>query len=63
VGGFDRKLTVMLIPVHLWLSVLAAFNNCQPPGQFTSSEQLKPAAMLWVCLFQEALIKAVTPHS
>jgi hypothetical protein len=38
----------------LWLSALAAFNNCQLPGQFTSSEQLKPAAAQWFCLFQEA---------
>jgi adenine-specific DNA-methyltransferase len=41
----------------LWLSAVAAFNNCQLPGQFTSSEQLKPAAAQWVCLFQEALLK------
>jgi FkbM family methyltransferase len=40
----------------LWLSALAAFNNCQLPDQFTSSEQLKPAAAQWFCLFQEALI-------
>jgi hypothetical protein len=40
----------------LWLSAVAAFNNCQLPGQFTSSEQLKPAAAQWVCLFQEAQI-------
>jgi hypothetical protein len=45
----------MLLPVHLWLSAVAAFNNCQLPGQFTSSEQLKPAAAQWFCLFQEAL--------
>jgi hypothetical protein len=38
----------------LWLSAVAAFNNCQLPGQFTSSEQLKPAAAQWVYLFQEA---------
>jgi hypothetical protein len=47
VEGFDRKLTVMVLPLHLWLSALAAFNNCQLPGQFTSSEQLKPAAAQW----------------
>ena len=51
VEGFNRKLTVMLLPVHLWLSAVAAFNNCQLP----SSEQLKQAAAQWVCLFQEAL--------
>jgi hypothetical protein len=44
----------------LWLSALAAFNNCQLPGQFTSSEQLKPAAAQWFCLFQEALNMAVS---
>jgi hypothetical protein len=62
VEGFDRKLTVMLLPVHLWLSALAAFNNCQLPGQFTSSEQLKPAAAQWVCLFQEALSTPARPQ-
>jgi len=41
----------------LWLSALAAFNNCQLPDQFTSSEQLKPAAAQWFCLFQEALLR------
>jgi hypothetical protein len=46
----------MLLPVHLWLSAVAAFNNCQLPGQFTSSEQLKQAAAQWFCLFQEALL-------
>ncbi len=51
VEGFDSKLTVMLLPLHLWLSAVAAFNNCQLP----SSEQLKQAAAQWVCLFQEAL--------
>jgi hypothetical protein len=50
---------VMLLPVHLWLSALAAFNNCQLPGQFTSSEQLKQAAAQWVCLFQEALARSL----
>jgi hypothetical protein len=60
VEGFDRKLTVMLLPVRLWLSALAAFNNCQLPGQFTSSEQLKPAAAQWFCLFQEALTKKLS---
>jgi hypothetical protein len=45
----------MLLPVHLLLSALAAFNNCQIPGQFNSSEQLKLAAAQWFCLFQEAL--------
>ncbi len=53
VEGFDRKLTVMLLPVHLWLSPVAAFNNCHLPGQFTSSEQLKQAAAQWVCLFRK----------
>jgi hypothetical protein len=47
----------------LWLSALAAFNNCQLTGQFTSSEQLKQAAAQWVCLFQEALIKAFSTQS
>ena len=55
VEGFDRKLAVMLLPVHLWPSAVAAFNNCQLSGQFTSPEQLKQAAAQWVCLFQEAL--------
>jgi hypothetical protein len=44
VEGFDRKLTVMLLPVHSWLSAVAAFNNCQLSGQFIGSEQLKQAA-------------------
>ena len=56
VEGFDRKLAVMLLPVHLWPSAVAAFNNCQLSGQFTSPEQLKQAAAQWVCLFQEALV-------
>ena len=51
VAGFDIKLTVMLIPVHLWLSAVAAVKNCQNLGQFTSSEQLKPAAAQWIWLF------------
>jgi hypothetical protein len=41
---------------------LAAFSNCQLPGQFTSSEQLKPAAAQWVCLFQEALSTPARPQ-
>jgi hypothetical protein len=45
----------MLLPVHLWLSAVAVFNNYQLPGQFTSSEQPKQAAAQWFCLFQEAL--------
>ena len=57
VEGFDRKLTVMLLPLYLWLSAVAAFNNCQLPGQFTSSEQLKPAAAQSVFLFQESLMR------
>jgi hypothetical protein len=44
VEGFDSKLTVMLLPPHLSLSAVAAFNNCQLAGWFISSEQLKQAA-------------------
>ena len=55
--GFDRKLTVMLLPVHLWLSAVAPFNNCQLPGHYTSSEQLKPVAAQLVCHFQETLFR------
>jgi hypothetical protein len=57
VKGFDRKLTAMLLPVHLWQSAVAAFNKCQLLGKFTSPEQLKQAAAQWICLFQEALLK------
>jgi hypothetical protein len=52
-GRLDRKLTVMLLPVHLWLSVVAAFNSCQLPGQFASFEQVKQAAAQWVCFFRK----------
>ena len=43
VAGFNIKLSVMLIPVHLWLSAVAAFNNNYFIHQFTNSDQLKPA--------------------
>jgi hypothetical protein len=43
VEGFGRKLTVMLLPLHLWLSALAAINNSQLLGQFSGPEQLKKA--------------------
>jgi hypothetical protein len=32
VEGFDSKLNVMLLPVHLWLSAVAIFNNCRLTG-------------------------------
>jgi hypothetical protein len=51
VAGFNIKLSVMPIPVHLWLSAVVAVKNCQNLDQFTSSEQLKPAAAQWVWLF------------
>jgi hypothetical protein len=34
----------MLLPVHLWPSAVAAFNNDYIIHQFTSSDKLKPAA-------------------
>jgi hypothetical protein len=37
VAGFNIKLIVMLIPVYLWLSAVAAVKNYQNLGQFTSS--------------------------
>jgi hypothetical protein len=44
----------MLLPPHLLLSAVAAFNNCQLAAQFTSSEHLKQVEAQWAVLFQQA---------
>jgi hypothetical protein len=38
VESLDKKLTAILMSPHLWISAVAAFDNCQFPGQIASYE-------------------------
>ena len=49
VAGFNIKLTVMLIPVYLWLSAVAAVKNCQNLGLLTSCTQCVSCPMPRFC--------------
>ncbi|MFN9914932.1 MAG: hypothetical protein ACK53L_20250 [Pirellulaceae bacterium] len=52
----DRKLPVMVFPVHLQRSAVVAIVDCPDRGQFIGSLSLKQVALQWIWLFQEFLI-------
>ena len=51
----DRKLPVVVFPVHLLRVAVAAIVDCPVRGQFIGSQSLKQAALQAICLFQETL--------
>jgi hypothetical protein len=49
----------MVFPVHLQRSAVVAIRDCPDRNQFIGSLSLKQAALQWIWIFQESLLKLV----